>query len=193
MGYIGECGYELFVCGQDVGMIWDCIFEEGVDLGIIFCCFIMLDMLWVESYLLFFFYDNFEMYFFDDQLGGDMLWELGLDFIVSFGKQGFCGVEEYYCLKGCECFKIWGFKFDGKNVFGNGVLVFKDGQKVGVVMQVMYLFLNDWIVVIVCLFVDCVNEGIKLIVNCVMYGEIVVIIVVMFFFDFDKKCCIVKG
>jgi glycine cleavage system aminomethyltransferase T len=115
-GYTGERGYELFVRGQDAPMIWDRILEEGAAMGIIPCRFTTLDMLRAESYLLFFPFDNSEMYPFEDEGPGDTLWELGLDFTVSPGKTGFRGAEEHYRLKGKERFKIWGLKLEGKNV-----------------------------------------------------------------------------
>ena len=58
-GYTGERGYEIFCRGQDAGVIWDRILDEGKPMGIIPCRFTTLDMLRVESYLLFYPYDNF--------------------------------------------------------------------------------------------------------------------------------------
>ncbi len=60
-------------------------------MGIIPCRFTTLDMLRVESYLLFYPYDNSQKYPFADEGPGDTLWELGLDFTVSPGKTGFRG------------------------------------------------------------------------------------------------------
>ena len=131
-------------------------------MGIIPCRFTTLDMLRTESYLLFFPYDNSEMYPFENEGPGDTLWELGLDFTVSPGKTGFRGAEEHYRLKGKERFKIWGLKLEGKNVPGNGAPVFKDGKQVGLVTQAMYSPLNNWNIAIARLPVDCANDGTKL-------------------------------
>ena len=161
-GYTGERGYEIFCRGQDAAMIWDRILEEGASMGIIPCRFTTLDMLRTESYLLFFPFDNSEMYPFENEGPGDTLWELGLDFTVTSGKTGFRGAEEHYRLKGKERFKIWGLKLEGKNVPGNGAPVFKDGKKVGLVTQAMYSPLNDWTIAIARLPVDCANDGTKL-------------------------------
>ena len=60
-GYTGERGYEIFCKGEDAGLIWDTIVSEGAVLGIVPCCFTVLDMLRVESYLLFYPYDNSQM------------------------------------------------------------------------------------------------------------------------------------
>ncbi|AOZ68858.1 aminomethyltransferase [Rhodobacter xanthinilyticus] len=192
-GYTGERGYELFVRGQDAGMVWDRILAEGAEMGIIPCRFTTLDLLRTESYLLFFPYDNSEMYPFENEPCGDTLWELGLDFTVSPGKTGFRGAEEHYRLKGRERFKIWGLKLEGKAVPGNGAPVMREGVQVGVVTQAMYSPLNDWTVAIARLPVDCANEGTKLVVNCAENGPIAATTGAMPFFDPEKKRRTAKG
>ena len=132
-GYTGERGYEIFVRGQDAPMVWDTILDKGKSMGIIPVCFSVLDMLRVESYLLFYPYDNSQMYPFPDQIPGDSLWELGLDFTVSPGKTGFRGAEEHYKLKGRERFKIFGVLVDADGPVDLGDEVWADGRKVGVV------------------------------------------------------------
>jgi aminomethyltransferase len=186
-GYTGERGYEIFCRGQDAVMIWDRILDEGKSMGIIPCRFTTLDMLRTESYLLFFPFDNSEMYPFENEGPGDTLWELGLDFTVSPGKTGFRGAEEHYRLKGRERFKIWGLKLDGKNVPGNGAPVMRGGKKVGVVTQAMYSPLNKWNIAIARLPVDCANDGTKLTVNCATHGEIAATTHSMPFYDIEKK------
>ncbi|MEY4696443.1 MAG: hypothetical protein RIT14_871 [Pseudomonadota bacterium] len=192
-GYTGERGYELFVRGQDAPMIWDRILDEGKAMGIIPCRFTTLDMLRTESYLLFFPFDNSEMYPFEDEGPGDTLWELGLDFTVSPGKVGFRGAEEHYRLKGKERFKIWGLKLDGTKVPGNGAPVYQGGKKVGVVTQAMYSPLNKHNIAIARLPVDCANSGTKLTVNCATHGEIGAVTSPMPFYDPEKKRRTVKG
>ncbi len=185
-GYTGERGYELFVRGQDAPMVWDRILEEGAAMGIIPCRFTTLDLLRTESYLLFFPYDNSEMYPFEDEPCGDTLWELGLDFTVSPGKTGFRGAEEHYRLKGKERFRIWGLKLAGDVAPENGAPVLRDGKKVGVVTQAMHSPLNDWTVAIARLPVDCANEGTALTVQSTEAGEIAATTAAMPFFDVDK-------
>ncbi len=186
-GYTGERGYELFCRGQDAGMIWDRILEEGKSMGIIPCRFTTLDMLRTESYLLFFPYDNSEMYPFENEGPGDTLWELGLDFTVSPGKTGFRGAEEHYRLKGRERFKIWGLKMEGTNVPGNGAPVFQNGKKVGLVTQAMYSPLNKHNIAIARLPVDCANNGTKLEVRCGTHGPIAAETHSLPFYDIEKK------
>lgn len=186
-GYTGERGYEIFCRGQDAGVIWDRILEEGAAMGIIPCRFTTLDMLRTESYLLFFPFDNSEMYPFENEGPGDTLWELGLDFTVSPGKVGFRGAEEHYRLKGRERFKIWGLQLDGKNVPGNGAPVMRGGKQVGVVTQAMYSPLNNHTVAIARLPVDCANNGTDLVVNCGTHGAIKAKSHSLPFYDIDKK------
>ena len=192
-GYTGERGYELFCRGQDAPMIWDRILDEGAAMGIIPCRFTTLDLLRTESYLLFFPYDNSEMYPFENEGPGDTLWELGLDFTVSPGKVGFRGAEEHYRLKGRERFKIWGLVLEGKNAPGNGAPVMRDGKQVGVVTQAMHSPLNNHTVAIARLPVDCANNDTKLVVNCADHGEIAATTHSMPFYDIEKKRRTAKG
>ena len=97
------------------------------------CCFATLDMLRVESYLLFYPYDNSQMYPFEKDPPGDTLWELGLDFTVSPGKTDFRGAEQHYRLNGKERFKIFGLLVDGNKPADAGDQVIADGKKAGVV------------------------------------------------------------
>ncbi len=191
-GYTGERGYELFCRGQDAPTIWDRILDEGASMGIIPCRFTTLDLLRTESYLLFFPFDNSEMYPFENEGPGDTLWELGLDFTVSPGKTGFRGAEEHYRLKGRERFKIWGLKLDGTNAPGNGAPVYRGDQKVGVVTQAMYSSLNKHNIAIARLPVDCANNGTQLTVHCGTHGKIAATTHSMPFFDVDKKRRTVK-
>ena len=191
-GYTGERGYEIFCRGQDAPAIWDRILEEGASLGIIPCRFTTLDMLRTESYLLFFPFDNSEMYPFADQGPGDTLWELGLNFTVSPGKTGFRGAEEHYRLKGRERFKIWGLKLDGTTPADNGAPVLQGGKQVGVVTQGMYSPLNQHNIAIARLPVDCATTGTKLTVQS-GGAEIAATTHPMPFFDPDKKRRTAKG
>jgi len=132
-GYTGERGYEIFCKGEDAPVIWDTILADGKEMGIMPVCFSVLDMLRVESYLLFYPYDNSQMYPFANEGPGDSLWELGLDFTVSPGKVGFRGAEEHARLKGKERFKIFGLLIEADGSADLGDEVFADGKKVGVI------------------------------------------------------------
>lgn len=191
-GYTGERGYEIFCRGQDAPEIWDNLVEKGESWGIIPTRFTTLDLLRAESYLLFYPYDNSEMYPFEDDKTGDTLWELGLDFTVSPGKTGFRGAEEHYRLKGKERFKIYGVKLEGSEPAEEGAPLLKDGKQVGVVTIGMNSSLNNHNVGIARMPVDCAVDGTALTVKNAS-GEIPCIAHSMPFYDTDKKRRTAKG
>lgn len=137
-GYTGERGYEIFCKGLDAPTIWDTILAEGAAMGIIPCAFTALDWLRVESYLLFYPYDNSDMYPMPGEPIGDTLWELGLDFTVSPGKKEFRGAAAHYRQQGQERFKIFGVELDSKEVAQGGDLLFDGERQVGLVTCGMY-------------------------------------------------------
>jgi aminomethyltransferase len=132
-GYTGERGYEIFCRAADAVAIWDKILKDGADLGIVPTAFTALDLLRVESYLLFYPFDNSEMYPFADEPPGDTLWELGLEFTVSPGKTWFRGAAAHERAKGHERFKIYGVEIDADQAAEAGDELFADDVKVGVV------------------------------------------------------------
>jgi aminomethyltransferase len=161
-GYTGERGYEIFCKGEDAPHIWDTILSEGKPMGIIPTCFTTLDWLRVESYLLFYPYDMSQMYPFDSEPQGDSLWELGLDFTVSPGKNDFRGADAHARLKGKERFKIFGLLIDGKVAADMGDAVYSGNTKVGVVTCAMYSKLTGKSMAIARLDVPVAVHGTKL-------------------------------
>ena len=158
-GYTGERGYEIFCRGVDAGVIWDRILKDGADLGIIPTAFTALDLLRVESYLLFYPFDNSEMYPFPDERPGDTLWELGLDFTVSPGKTGFRGAAAHALAKGKERFKIYGVEVSADQAAEGGDELFADGRKVGLVTCGMTSTLTGRSLAIARLDVDQARPG----------------------------------
>ena len=158
-GYTGERGYEIFCKAEDAGLIWDRILSEGAEMGIIPCAFTALDWLRTESYLLFYPYDNSEMYPFADEAHGDTLWELGLDFTVSPSKTNFRGAEEHYRLQGRERFKIFGVLLDGSEAADAGDPLFADDKKVGVITCPMVSSLTGKSMAIARMDVDYAVHG----------------------------------
>ena len=157
-GYTGERGYEIFCRSADAPLIWDTILEKGQSLGITPCAFTTLDLLRVESYLLFYPYDNSEMYPFENEPAGDTLWELGLDFTVSPGKQGFRGAAEHYRLKGRERFRIWGILSEGPAPEA-GDEVWAGEKRVGVVTCGMHSTLTGRSMAIARVAPDIARDG----------------------------------
>lgn len=142
-GYTGERGYEIFCKAEDAPAIWDTILGLGADFGIEPCAFTALDWVRVESYLLFFPYDNSELYPFADEAPGDTLWELGLDFTVTVGKTGFRGEYEHRRLQGRERFKIFGVLIERDEAATEGDTLWVDGAQVGVITCAMYSRLTN--------------------------------------------------
>ncbi|MCJ1882670.1 aminomethyltransferase family protein [Pseudomonas nitroreducens] len=161
-GYTGERGYEIFCKAADAPVIWDGILAKGADLGIIPCAFTALDWLRVESYLLFYPYDNSQMYPFADEKAGDSLWELGLDFTVSPGKQDFRGAGEHYRLKGQERFRIFGVLLDGEQAAQAGDTLWHAGQEVGLITCAMHSRLTGRSMAIARMTTDCAEQGMPL-------------------------------
>ena len=159
-GYTGERGYEIFCKSEDAPLIWDTILEEGAEMGIIPCSFTTLDMLRVESHLLFFPFDNSEMYPFENDLPGDSLWELGLEFTVSRGKTGFRGAAQHYHREHKERFKIFGVLVDGDEPTGEGDHLYDaDGNEVGVITCGMYSTLTKRSMAIARMNVNVAVQG----------------------------------
>jgi aminomethyltransferase len=161
-GYTGERGYEIFCKGEDAGLIWDTVLAEGKSLGIVPTCFATLDLLRVESYLLFFPYDMSQMYPFEKDPPGDTLWELGLDFTVSPGKTDFRGADQHYRLKGKERFRIFGLLVEGNVPADMGDAVYAGDRQVGVVTCAMYSTLTKKSMALARLTADAAVHGKRL-------------------------------
>ena len=161
-GYTGERGYEIFCRAEDAVAIWDQIVAEGAAMGIIPASFTALDWLRVESYLLFYPYDNSQMYPFEGEGPGDTLWELGLDFTVSPGKTGFRGAEEHHRLKGKERFRIFGVLAETDAIMEAGDELVSDGRRVGIVTCGMHSRLTRRSMAIARMDVEVAREGVKL-------------------------------
>ena len=132
-GYTGERGYEIFCKAADAPAIWDKVLAEGKAMGIVPCSFTTLDWLRVESSLMFYPYDNSDMYPMEGEPVGDTLWELGLDFTVSPGKTEFRGAAEHYRLQGKERFKIFGVELQQLEAAQAGDGLWDGDRKVGFV------------------------------------------------------------
>lgn len=153
-GYTGERGYEIFASAKDVSFLWDSIVENGAGMGIMPCCFTVLDWLRVESCLLFYPYDN--------SPDGDSLWELGLDFTVSPGKKNFRGAEKHFSMKGTERVKIFGVLVEGSDPTEGGDELYADGKNVGYITCGMYSKLTKRSMAIARLDPSCAKPGIRL-------------------------------
>ncbi len=194
-GYTGERGYEIFVGRKDAVHVWDNILSDGADMGIRPTQFSTLDMLRIESYLLFYPGDNSETFPFEDgSPAGDSLWELGLDFVVSPGKEGFIGAENHYAMEGRERFKIYGVKLaDSMDQMEMFARVHADGKDVGVITYGLSSELNNYSVAIARLDPSVAKPGTKLTVVQPDGTELAATAEEMPFYDKDKSIRTAKG
>ena len=193
-GYTGERGYEIFCRGKDVVHLWDTILEVGKDMGVRPVQFSTLDMLRIESYLLFYPGDNSETFPFENETCGDTLWELGLEFTVSPDKIGFIGSENHYASKGKERFKIFGVQLaDSMAQMDMGARVMQDGSDVGVITYGLSSALNSYSVAIARLDPAAAKAGTQLSVVQLDGTVLTATAEEMPFYDKDKKVRTAKG
>ena len=193
-GYTGERGYEIYVGAKDAVHVWDNILAEGESMGIRPVQFSTLDMLRIESYLLFYPGDNSETFPFEDETCGDTIWELGLEFTVSPGKEGFIGAENHYASKGKERFKIYGVQLSNSmeqmEMFAR---VMHEGKDVGVITYGLSSELNSYSVAIARLDPAVAKAGTKLTVIQPNGAELAATAEEMPFYDQEKKIRAAKG
>ena len=104
-------------------------------------------------------YDNSEYFPFENDVCGDTLWELGLDFTVSPHKGEFRGCYEHRRLKGKERFKIFGVLLEGDQVPAMGDTLWDGNQQVGVITCGMHSPLTGKTVAIARLDVPYAEQG----------------------------------
>jgi aminomethyltransferase len=193
-GYTGERGYEIFCRRKDAIHLWDSILDAGKDMGVRPTQFSTLDMLRIESYLLFYPGDNSETFPFPDEPAGDTLWELGLEFTVSPGKEGFIGSENHYAAEGKERIKIYGVKLaDSMDRMEMHARVLQDGKDVGVITYGLSSELNGYSVAIARLDPSAAKAGTKLTVKQPDGTELAATAEEMPFYDKDKSIRTAKG
>ena len=193
-GYTGERGYEIFCRAKDATHLWDSILDAGKDMGVRPVQFSTLDMLRIESYLLFYPGDNSETFPFENDLCGDTIWELGLEFTVSPGKTGFIGAENHYALEGKERFKIYVQLSDGGMAQTDmGARIIHDGTDVGVITYGLSSELNGYSVAIARLDPAAAKAGTALTVVQLDGTELSATAEEMPFYDKDKKIRAAKG
>ena len=194
-GYTGERGYEIFCRGKDATHLWDSILAAGKDMGVRPVQFSTLDMLRIESYLLFYPGDNSETFPFENDLCGDTIWELGLDFTVSPGKTGFIGAENHYALEGKERFKIYGVQLSdgGMAQMDMGARCMSGSADVGVITYGLSSELNGYSVAIARLAPGAAVAGTALTIVQLDGSTLAATAQEMPFYDKDKAIRAAKG
>lgn len=123
-GYTGELGYEVFCNPKDGNAVWDAIWENGQDLGLKPLGLAALDMVRIESGLVFAGYD------FCDQTDP---FEAGIGFTVPLkSKEGdFIGRDALIRRKETPARKFVGLDVDANTLIGHGDRIFQGRSQVG--------------------------------------------------------------
>lgn len=129
-GYSGERGYEVFCSRADTGFMWDSILDAGKDKGVMPCSWTCLDIVRVESGLLFF--------PFDMPHGDTSPWEVRAAWTVDLDKPDFRGKAALVASKGKERSLITGLEVDSHEAVTPGAQVFANGKDVGVVTSTVF-------------------------------------------------------
>lgn len=129
-GYSGERGYEVFTSRADAGLIWDKILEAGKAHGVVPASWTCLDIVRVESGLLFF--------PFDMPHGNTTPWEVRADWTVDLNKPDFRGKGAVAASKGKERSLITGLEVESSEAVTPGAKVFANGREVGVVTSTVF-------------------------------------------------------
>ena len=125
-GYSGELGYEIFVHPSQAVQVWDAVWEAGQQYGIVPLGLDALDMLRIESGLVFAGYD------FDDQVDP---YEAGIGFTVPLKtkEDDFIGREALLSRKEHPQRRLVGLEIAGNEPAGHGDTVHVGRSQVGVV------------------------------------------------------------
>lgn len=124
-GYTGELGYEIFCHPSDAEAVWDAVWAAGEPLGIKPLGLEALDIVRIESGLIFAGYE------FDDQVDP---FEAGIGFTVAFAnEEDFIGREALVERKAHPQRTLVGLELDSNEVAGHGDEVYVDRRRVGVV------------------------------------------------------------
>ena len=124
-GYSGELGYELFCHPKDAPAVWDAVLAAGAPAGLVPLGLDALDMLRIESGLIFAGYE------FDDQTDP---FEAGIGFTVTADKEDdFVGKEALAERREHPQRVLVGLELEGNETGGHGDCVHLGRQQVGVV------------------------------------------------------------
>jgi aminomethyltransferase len=124
-GYTGELGYEIWCHPSDGEAVWDAVWEAGSSHGLGALGLEALDILRIESGLIFAGYE------FDDQVDP---FEAGIPFVVALSsEEDFIGRSALQERKEHPQRRLVGLELQGNEVAGHGDAVYVDRRRVGVV------------------------------------------------------------
>jgi aminomethyltransferase len=123
-GYTGELGYEIWCHPSDGEAVWDAVWKAGEPRGILPLGLEALDMLRIESGLIFAGYE------FDDQVDP---FEAGIGFAVALDDEDFVGRDALLERREHPQRRLVGLELSGNEAAGHGDEVYVGRQRVGVV------------------------------------------------------------
>ena len=123
-GYTGELGYEIFCHPSDGEAVWDAVWKAGEPRGMLPLGLEALDMLRIESGLIFAGYE------FDDQVDP---FEAGIGFAVALDGEDFVGRDALLERSEHPQRRLVGLELEGNETAGHGDEVYVDRRRVGVV------------------------------------------------------------
>ncbi len=127
-GYTGELGYEIFCHPSDGEAVWDAVWQAGEPRGMLPLGLEALDMLRIESGLIFAGYE------FDDQVDP---FEAGISFAVKLDGEDFVGRDALLERSAHPQRTLVGLELDGNETTGHGDEVYVGRQRVGVITSGM--------------------------------------------------------
>jgi aminomethyltransferase len=123
-GYTGELGYEIFCHPSDGEAVWDAVWTAGEPRGLLPLGLEALDMLRIESGLIFAGYE------FDDQVDP---FEAGISFAVALDGEDFVGRDALLERSAHPQRRLVGLELEGNETAGHGDDVYVDRRRVGVI------------------------------------------------------------
>ena len=132
-GFTGERGYEIFAAADVVTDLWDAILEAGAEHGVKPLSFVGLNILRIESALLFHPFDVSE---------NQTPWEAGLGWSIGKEKKDYIGKAACEAAKGKERMIFSGIIADADVAVGEPIAgaerLYKDGEMVGYLTAALY-------------------------------------------------------
>jgi aminomethyltransferase len=123
-GYTGELGYEIWCHPSDGEAVWDAVFRAGEPRGLKPLGLEALDMLRIESGLIFAGYE------FDDQVDP---FEAGIGFAVALDDEDFIGRDALLERREHPQRRLVGLELEGNETAGHGDEVYSGRQRIGVI------------------------------------------------------------
>ncbi|MDE3022833.1 MAG: aminomethyltransferase family protein [Pseudomonadota bacterium] len=129
VGYSGERGYEVYCESKDAVYLWDTILEIGKQYNVMACSWNSLDLVRVETGLMFYPYE---------MPGGKTIWECNMGWAIAKNKGSWMGKEKVMDQQGKERSKCAGIIAHWHEAIETGAKLYAEGKEVGIVTSPSY-------------------------------------------------------